>query len=61
MREEVVKMKETYQYLARGCDHPPLKASSHHEALSVTYTPIFWRRKARQGSPLLSGRTPLFR
>jgi len=25
MREEVVKMKETYQCPPGGCDHPPLK------------------------------------
>jgi len=25
MREEVVKMKDTYQCPAGGCDHPPLK------------------------------------
>jgi hypothetical protein len=40
-------MKETYQYLAGGCDHPPLKASSHCEAISEICTPIFWRRKTQ--------------
>jgi len=48
MREEVVKMKETYQCPAGGCDHPPLKVPSHREAISETYTLIFWRRKARR-------------
>jgi hypothetical protein len=56
MREEVVKMKATYQCPAGGCDHPPLRAPSHYEAISETYTPIFGEEKgtARKVPPLLN-------
>jgi len=30
----------------------------HHEAISETYTPIFWRKKARPGKSPLLRRTP---
>jgi hypothetical protein len=40
-------MKETYQYLASGCDHPLLKASSRCEAVSEACTPLSWRRKTQ--------------
>jgi hypothetical protein len=47
-------MKETYQCPAGGCDHPPLRAPSHYEAISETYTPIFGEEGARKAPSLLN-------
>jgi uncharacterized protein Veg len=47
MREEMVKMKKTISAHLGVVIILRSRLPRHYEAISETYTPIFWRKKAR--------------